>query len=171
MLDPNALEAAIRAELPEVPVSVLESVGSTNQWLLDRSENENGDRFCLALEQTSGRGRRGKSWRSPVGNFYGSASLPLAADAAEMGPFSLAVATVVAEVLEQLGIANVRLKWPNDVCVADKKIAGILLELSQHRTHHGGRRQQRVVVGIGLNVVPVKDDVGQSVTSLQDCLG
>ena len=83
----------------------------------------------------------------------------------------MAVATVVAQALEELGVTNLRLKWPNDVFVADKKVAGILLELSQHRANQGGRVKHRVVVGIGLNVVPVSDDVGQAVTSLQDCLG
>ncbi|MEM9601236.1 MAG: biotin--[acetyl-CoA-carboxylase] ligase [Pseudomonadota bacterium] len=166
MSDAAALQATLRAGLPDCAVTVLAEVGSTNQWLLDRAESAVGDAFCLALRQTAGRGRRGKDWLSPVGNFHGSASLTVRGEPAAIGPFSLAAATALAGVLEDLGVSPIGLKWPNDVQVDGRKIAGILLELSAHANPATG--SQRVVVGIGLNVEPVESDTGQPTTSVRE---
>ncbi len=167
-----AIQALIEPALPACSVTVLDEVGSTNQWLIDAQPSGTQDHFCLALQQRSARGRRGKGWESPLGNFYGSASLAIDASPSAVGPFSLAVACTVAETLEDAGVTGVRLKWPNDVQVDGRKIAGILLELppvtpSLSHTHS----TQRVVVGVGINVESMTADVGQPVASLREQLG
>ncbi|MEM7379306.1 MAG: biotin--[acetyl-CoA-carboxylase] ligase [Pseudomonadota bacterium] len=168
MCDAAALQATLGAGLPDCEVTVLPEVGSTNQWLLDRAAHAVGDTFCLAMRQTAGRGRRGKGWVSPAGNFYGSASLTVRGEPAAIGPFSLAAATALAGVLSDLGVSPIGLKWPNDVQVDGCKLAGILLELSPHANPATG--SQRVVVGIGLNVEPVEGDTGQRTTSVREAV-
>ncbi len=99
-----------------------------------------------AREQTGGRGRRGRSWASPVGNLYTSTVLRpacLAARAAELGfVAALAVADMVPEE------RAVRVKWPNDVLVDGGKVAGILLESAIGQN----AMVQHVVAGIGVNI-------------------
>jgi BirA family biotin operon repressor/biotin-[acetyl-CoA-carboxylase] ligase len=101
----------------------------------------------VADEQTRGRGRLGRRWHSPPGaSLYLSAVLrpPLAPH--RVPPLTLAAGVAVAEALVQCDVAPA-LKWPNDVLVDGKKIAGILTEMSSDldRVHH-------VVVGIGVNL-------------------
>jgi BirA family biotin operon repressor/biotin-[acetyl-CoA-carboxylase] ligase len=125
----------------------LESVGSTNDeaMLLADAGAAEGT-VVWAREQTGGRGRRGRSWSSPIGNLYTSTILRpdcAASRAAELGfVAALAVADIV-----PAGRA-VRVKWPNDVLADGGKIAGILLEsaIGQAAT------VQHVVAGIGVNV-------------------
>src|SRR5262249_48453381 len=101
----------------------------------------------VADEQTRGRGRQGRTWSSPPGtNLYLSALLRPELPAAAAPPITLAVAVAVAEALNELG-ARASIKWPNDVLVMDKKVAGSLTE----STTRGGSLEA-VVVGIGVNL-------------------
>ena len=126
-----------------------------------------GDQACLALRQSAGRGRRGRQWLSPPGNFYGSVSLPIAVQPVCLGGFSLAVGCALAGVLADAGIEDVGLKWPNDVWVGRSKIAGVLLELAPLRA----QATPRVVVGVGVNfITPLDAELRQTVTSVTDCL-
>lgn len=117
----------------------------------------------VADEQTRGRGRLGRRWHSPAGaSLYLSAVLrpPLAPH--RVPPLTLAAGVAVAEALVQLDVAAA-LKWPNDVLVDGKKIAGILTEMSADldRVHH-------VVIGIGvnLNVRAFPDELAAIATSV-----
>lgn len=170
MPEQKVSRAELERLLPGAEVHIFDTIGSTNQWLLERAERSFGDVFCLAHTQHLGRGRRGKGWQSPRGSFYGSAMLPMRGSAARIGPFSLAVASALAGVLEGFGVRGTGLKWPNDVQVDGKKIAGILLELSPHSLRSGAELSHRLVIGIGLNLEPVAADVGQAATSLREVL-
>lgn len=88
-----------------------------------------------AKEQTAGKGRKDRSWRSPPGNLYFS----LCTEQGYLLPLKASLA--VAKTLERSGIEP-KLKWPNDVLVDNKKICGILTEVFDDRG----------IVGIGLNV-------------------
>ncbi|WP_145586735.1 bifunctional biotin--[acetyl-CoA-carboxylase] ligase/biotin operon repressor BirA [Yersinia kristensenii] len=141
-------EQAILRYLPAGQVAVLPVVDSTNQYLLDRiSELKSGD-ACVAEYQQAGRGRRGRQWVSPFGaNLYLSMFWRLdQGPAAAMG-LSLVVGIVMAEVLHKLGAGQVRVKWPNDLYLNDKKLAGILVEL----TGKTGDAAQ-LVIGAGINL-------------------
>lgn len=92
----------------------------------------------MAETQTAGRGRYGRTWQSPKGNLYMSLVLP---DMGKNTPY-VAFLTAVA-VADSLPDFNVSLKWPNDVLLDGKKLAGILVE----------KEGDKVIVGIGLNVV------------------
>ncbi|CNL90947.1 bifunctional biotin--[acetyl-CoA-carboxylase] ligase/biotin operon repressor BirA [Yersinia kristensenii] len=141
-------EQAILSYLPAGQVAVLPVVDSTNQYLLDRiSELKSGD-ACVAEYQQAGRGRRGRQWVSPFGaNLYLSMFWRLEQGPAAAMGLSLVVGIVMAEVLHKLGAGQVRVKWPNDLYLNDKKLAGILVEL----TGKTGDAAQ-LVIGAGINL-------------------
>lgn len=160
-------EATIISMLPAGRVSVLPVIDSTNQYLLDRiSELSSGD-ACVAEYQQAGRGRRGRKWFSPFGsNLYLSMYWKLdQGPAAAMG-LSLVIGIVMAEVLQRLGAEDVRVKWPNDLYLKDRKLAGILVEL----TGKTGDAAQ-LVIGAGINLKmrePVADTINQGWINLQE---
>ena len=160
-------EATIISKLPAGRVSVLPVIDSTNQYLLDRiSELSSGD-ACVAEYQQAGRGRRGRKWFSPFGsNLYLSMYWKLdQGPAAAMG-LSLVIGIVMAEVLQRLGAADVRVKWPNDLYLKDRKLAGILVEL----TGKTGDAAQ-LVIGAGINLKmrePAADTINQGWINLQE---
>ncbi|AVX39981.1 bifunctional biotin--[acetyl-CoA-carboxylase] ligase/biotin operon repressor BirA [Yersinia massiliensis] len=141
-------EKKILSYLPAGQVAVLPVVDSTNQYLLDRiTELKSGD-ACVAEYQHAGRGRRGRHWISPFGaNLYLSMFWRLEQGPAAAMGLSLVVGIVMAEVLHKLGAGDVRVKWPNDLYLNDKKLAGILVEL----TGKTGDAAQ-LVIGAGINL-------------------
>lgn len=140
-LAPAARGLLSRLEIPTV-------VGSTNAQALQGAGEWGSGYVCLAELQTAGRGRRGRSWVSPFGkNIYLSLAWTFDGGAAELEGLSLAVGVVIAEVLQDLGITDIQLKWPNDILWCGAKLGGILLEMSGDPA---GVCQ--VVVGIGINV-------------------
>lgn len=123
----------------------LEEVESTNTFLLECGGH--GD-VCVAERQTAGRGRRGRPWFSPYGrNLYLTVRWHFHQGVAGLEGLSLAVGVLLAETLDQLGIGNIALKWPNDLLCADKKLGGILIEVGGDLTG-----ECVVVIGVGLNV-------------------
>ena len=101
----------------------------------------------LALEQEAGRGSRGREWASPRGGLWLSVLCrPAEPEVAEV--MSIRVGLEVARVLEEMpGLPSVRLKWPNDLMLADRKLGGILCEARWR-----GEQPAWVAVGIGINV-------------------
>jgi BirA family biotin operon repressor/biotin-[acetyl-CoA-carboxylase] ligase len=151
LLDPAKIRGALREEMRSRihRLDVLFDVDSTNTHLLQLTPPPL--RFadvCSSELQHAGRGRRGRRWICPFG-----AGLALSlgwslAGAATVDPtLSLAVGVAVSRSLERLGAKHIRLKWPNDIWLGDRKIGGVLVEL---RTEAGG--PAHVVIGVGLNV-------------------
>lgn len=131
-------------------LDVLDSVESTNGTLLARAARGSALRgvVCTAEHQVAGRGRRGRHWVSPYGrNLYVSVGWEFMGGAAALEGLSLAVGTAVTTALCEHGVQNAVLKWPNDVLVDGRKLAGVLLEMAGDAS---GRCQ--VVVGVGINV-------------------
>lgn len=141
-------ESFIHSHIKSGSVTVLPVIDSTNQYLLDRlSELESGD-ACIAEYQQAGRGRRGRKWFSPFGaNLYLSMYWRLEQGPAAAIGLSLVIGIVMAEVLHELGAGQVRVKWPNDLYLHDRKLAGILVEL----TGKTGDAAQ-IVIGAGINL-------------------
>ncbi len=148
-------DARIRAELTPVSAALLERLeilsetDSTNGHLLARAlDGGRAGRVCLAESQRGGRGRHGRRWHSPPGrNVYLSLLWRYATGPEALAGLSLAVGVVTAEVLRDVGLAEIGLKWPNDLQCRGRKLGGVLLESSGES---GG--SCFVVVGIGLNV-------------------
>jgi len=125
------------------------TTASTNTELVERPYPAIGESEAqLAEFQTAGRGRRGRTWLAPPG---GAVCLSFSWTFPEMprdaGSLSLAIGVCVLRALRAQGVKDIRLKWPNDVLIGDRKLGGILIEL---RAESAG--PACVVVGIGLNV-------------------
>ncbi|MEY8713627.1 bifunctional biotin--[acetyl-CoA-carboxylase] ligase/biotin operon repressor BirA [Mangrovibacter phragmitis] len=112
-------------------VTVLPVIDSTNQYFIERIDELNSGDVCIAEYQQAGRGRRGRQWFSPFGaNLYLSMYWKLEQGPAAAVGLSLVIGIIMAEVLHALGADQVRVKWPNDLYLHDRKLAGILTELT-----------------------------------------
>jgi BirA family biotin operon repressor/biotin-[acetyl-CoA-carboxylase] ligase len=143
----------------------LQSVDSTNTWLkntLDRNSKQGA--VVMALEQTAGRGRQGRVWESPVGNLHFSLFLKPSCSNPQMVLFTYVASLSIAMALETLvgQASRVQVKWPNDVLVGGKKIAGTLLEVISDAEGVYG-----LILGIGVNVHSAPHVLGNKVTSLR----
>jgi BirA family biotin operon repressor/biotin-[acetyl-CoA-carboxylase] ligase len=144
----EAIWEAVVPLLPGFTVEVLPQVDSTNTELMRRARGGQGEPVLLVAEQqTAGRGRLGRGWESATGDSLTfSLGLPLAP--ADWSGLSLAVGVSVAESLHPA----IRLKWPNDLWLADRKLGGILIETAGAGGSAVGERY--AVIGVGLNVAP-----------------
>lgn len=151
-----------------VPRIDLESCGSTNDEAarLARAGARHGT-VITALTQSNGRGRAGRAWSSPPGgNLYVSIILRPALPLRDVPAMTLALGVAVCEVARSFG-ADAALKWPNDVLVGGRKVAGILLE-SQSRAE----RLDVVIAGIGINLSTLPEpEAAPYATSLSHELG
>lgn len=147
------LSPLARRKLPDI--HLLDSTASTNSYLMERISGQLASGLvCVAEQQTEGRGRRGRSWVSPFGhNIYFSMYLRFPLAPVELNGISLVAGLAVVHTLEQLGIVDVGLKWPNDILYKDQKLAGLLLEVAGEQSG-----PSHVVVGIGLNINLAKVD-------------
>lgn len=142
----EGLWQAIVPDVPGFTVEVLPSIDSTNTELMRRARAGLMEPVLLAAdEQTAGRGRLGKGWHSRAGqSLTFSLALPLAP--ADWSGLSLAVGVSLAHSLHP----DVRLKWPNDLWLHQRKLGGILVETAG--TGGAAVRQRLVVVGVGINI-------------------
>ena len=129
-------------------ITVLPSVGSTNAFLLNETISVGRARLCVAESQDVGRGRRGRSWlSSPYRNILMSISWGFNQWPETLTGLGLAASLTITERLRQNYQLDIKIKWPNDLMLEDKKLAGILIDISGQ---HGGACN--VVLGLGLNV-------------------
>ena len=168
-LDAAALRRAL-VEGPGAPyaaLDVVDEIGSTNAELLRRAGAEGAsDRSVLLAElQTSGRGRLGRAWTAPPGTQVAVSVLlrPGAVSPTLFGWLPLVTGLAVRDALAAEGGVDATLKWPNDVLVDGRKLAGILIESRL------GAENRVVVIGIGLNVGMTSFPAGlrQAATSLR----
>lgn len=154
LLDGDAIRAALPTAITQQVASleVAWSLDSTNNELLRRDLPAQGCAVLLAERQTGGRGRRGRSWASPLAaHVYLSVGRHFEGGLARLGGLSLVAGIAACEALRELGHAQVALKWPNDLVVADghglRKLGGLLVEGGGE---HAGAA--RAVIGLGVNV-------------------
>lgn len=146
-------------------------IDSTNRYLMDvlRQQSQSG-LVCFAEQQTQGKGRRGRHWVSPFGhNIYLSIAWQFATGAATLSGLSLAVGVAVIRALNQVGVNEVGLKWPNDIYAQGKKLGGVLIEVSGETDG-----TCNAVIGLGLNVFLSKAQgatINQAWTDLHTLLG
>jgi BirA family biotin operon repressor/biotin-[acetyl-CoA-carboxylase] ligase len=148
--------------LPGFTVEVLPQVDSTNTELMRRARAGQLDPVLLVAErQTAGRGRLGRAWHGEPGAAL-TFSLGLLLDPADWSGLSLAVGVALAEALHPA----IRLKWPNDLWMDDRKLAGILIETAAAPAPARGRY---AIVGVGVNVlVPPADGLSTRPAGLQE---
>lgn len=145
----------------------LESCGSTNDEAarLARAGARHGT-VVIAERQTAGRGRDGRAWQSPPGGLYLSAIVRPPLPIVDVPPMTLAIGIGLCDAARFAG-APATLKWPNDVLVHGRKLAGVLVEAQSQ-----GNRLESVVVGIGINLdgeLPAA--VADTATTLADASG
>ncbi|MFK5949933.1 MAG: bifunctional biotin--[acetyl-CoA-carboxylase] ligase/biotin operon repressor BirA [Methylococcales bacterium] len=129
-------------------LEIYSSINSTNNYLVELSQQtKKTGVVCLAEYQTAGKGRRGREWVSPFGsNIYLSVLWQFMNGPASLSGLSLAVGVAVIRALKDCGIDDVGLKWPNDIYWQQRKLAGILIEVSGES---GGPCS--AVIGLGVN--------------------
>jgi len=122
---------------------------STNSYLMKKASNGAAHATCIATNlQTKGRGRRGRSWQAGLGaSLTFSLLWRFQCGASALSGLSLAVGVALIRALHQMGIDSAKLKWPNDVLIANEKLAGILIELQGDMDGPSA-----AVIGIGINL-------------------
>jgi BirA family biotin operon repressor/biotin-[acetyl-CoA-carboxylase] ligase len=167
----EGLEAALRRVPLVRRVVLLPETGSTNDDARRLAqEGAPEGTVVVARSQTAGRGRLGRSWHSPEGSgLYLSIVLRPAEPLDRVGRYALAAALAAVETCHGTGAIAARIKWPNDVLVEGRKVAGVLAEL---RSGKGGAE---LVLGFGINVRTPDDgypaELASIVTSLSAAAG
>jgi BirA family biotin operon repressor/biotin-[acetyl-CoA-carboxylase] ligase len=123
---------------------------STNRWVLDEARGGAADGLvCVADHQTAGRGRRGRVWNAPPGSsLLVSVLLRPGLDAGRVHIVTMAAGLALAEAVDEVAGIRALLKWPNDLIVDGRKLAGLLAEADLSATGDA----HAVVVGVGCNV-------------------
>lgn len=144
-------------------IKVLERVGSTNDLLKKLAQNGAPEGTVLiAEEQISGKGRLGRAWHSPKGGAWFSILLRPQIELVQSGCIGVTLAVGLAAGLRKAYQCPVGIKWPNDLWVNGRKLAGILVELATQ-----GETIEWLVAGIGINVNnPVPRETRVPATSL-----
>lgn len=148
-----------------------EQMDSTNSGLLTMGQAGAEHKSVLTTEwQTGGKGRRGRVWLSPLGGGLAFSVLwRFNRTAGDLSCLSLAVGLSLVRALRQIGLADAQLKWPNDILLDGRKLAGVLIELQGEALG-----PSMAVIGVGLNVrLPeaLRDEIDQPVTDLAEGLG
>ncbi|MFN8586494.1 MAG: biotin--[acetyl-CoA-carboxylase] ligase [Candidatus Eisenbacteria bacterium] len=147
--------ATLRARRLGHALIVRDATGSTNDDAFDALCDGAGDGVVVVADaQTKGRGRAGRTWTHAPGRALAlSTALHLGCDVRQAGLVPLAAGLAAATAAARCGVQHARLKWPNDVLVHGRKLAGVLCEL--RRAPQGG---DVVVIGVGVNVRTRRDE-------------
>lgn len=150
-------------------LAVLNLVGSTNDIIKQSIHESPSGTAVLAEAQSAGRGRRGRSWVSPFGSsLYMSMLWKFEQGYDAMTGLSLMVGVVLNNTLQQIGVSDCKLKWPNDVYHDGQKLAGILIEVEGQVGASAS-----AIIGIGINIALPHDVKGidQAYTDLSAASG
>lgn len=155
MRRPSLDSGPLAALAPELAVEVLDSVTSTNAVATERAREGAAEGTVVVAEhQTAGRGRMDRTWEAPARSALTfSLVLRPIVPAGDWPWIPLLTGHTVAKVLRGSGYATAGVKWPNDVLLDDRKVAGILVERID--TPHG----PAAVVGVGLNVSLTEEEL------------
>ena len=155
--------------MPFTKVHYFKKISSTNEVAHDLAKKgaKEGE-YVVAEQQTHGRGRLQRKWLSKPGNLYVSLILRPKIAIQEASHLTFVASLAVAKTLEKYLAMAPSLKWPNDVLVDGKKIAGILTEIATT-----GSKIDFVIVGIGMNINQEKfpKSLSQTAASLYQILG
>jgi len=144
-LNPDTLRANLKTTRIGRQILVYNVTSSTNDVAAEYSKNKRNDGLVVfAEEQSEGRGRAGSRWHSDRGQSI-LCSILLTDSTCGTELLSLAFAVAVAEAIGKVGAHEARIKWPNDIRLGDKKVAGILLESKANN------RTKAYIIGVGIN--------------------
>ena len=161
----NNISAEHKESLKEL--TIFKKIGSTNDEAkskLAEIKNFNDSLAIFSEQQTSGRGRSGKTWESPANvNIYLSFGWRSSLKISDLEGLSLATGVVISSHLNPIIGESLKIKWPNDLFLSDKKTGGILVETTSNK------KDTSIVIGVGLNVLmsdKVENSIDQDWTSL-----
>ncbi len=156
-MDPDKIKANLKTKRIGRKILIYDSTSSTNDIAAEYARNKQNDGLVVfAEEQTAGRGRAGNKWLSGRADSI-LCSIVLSTGGSRTAPtelLSLTCAVAVAETIGKPGRSRAKIKWPNDIMLNGKKVAGILLEsksLPISKSEIGNRKSKIYVVGIGIN--------------------
>ena len=148
-------------------LTFFEEIGSTNdeaKTKLTEIENFNDSIAIFAEKQTSGRGRTGKTWESPANvNIYLSFGWYSSLKLSELEGLSLATGVEISNHLDPIIGESLKIKWPNDLFLSEKKVGGILVETTSNK------KGTSIVIGVGFNILmsdKIENSIDQDWTSL-----
>ncbi|MCK4846319.1 MAG: biotin--[acetyl-CoA-carboxylase] ligase [Deltaproteobacteria bacterium] len=168
-----AVSSALKTETFARVLHFHESVESTNTLArkLAQDDAEEGT-AVIAQAQTNGRGRRGRAWHSPKGvNLYTSIILRPDISPVHAPTLTLLAAVALAEAIEEfIAPIRVNVKWPNDILINGRKVAGILTEMSSEPD-----KIDHIIIGIGVNLnieaKALPEELAEIATSLREASG
>lgn len=154
--DEQSLKAALTGKDFGMPLHFYQDTSSTNvQAFRLAEEGAPEGTVVIADSQTQGKGRLRRQWFSPPGaNLYVSVVLRPALTAAAAAPLTIMAGVAVAAALSSFCLTPLQLKWPNDVLLNQRKVAGILMEMKTR-----GKGVQFVVLGVGVNINMKKAEI------------
>lgn len=145
-------------------VRFYDSIDSTNLEAKRQANHISGEAVFISMEQTAGKGRRGRTWVSPKNaGIYMSLLLRPSIEPREASQLTLLAALAVQESVGQAFQVDVQIKWPNDLVLDKKKVCGILTEMSAEIDY-----LNYVVIGIGINIEKQQfpEDISHMATSI-----
>jgi len=153
------------ARFDGLSVNVADSLPSTNSVLAELGKT---DKLILLSEhQSAGRGRHQRTWVSPIGkNLYLSFGWDLNIERLHPA-ISLSIGSAIVRVLQQAGVKNAGMKWPNDLYASHAKMGGILIESKTDKS------LAKLVIGVGINVLEQNfpDDLSVAATTIEQETG
>jgi len=159
-LDPDKIKAGLETKRIGKEIIVYKSTSSTNDIAAEYAKNPDNDGLAVfAEQQTKGRGRNGSTWQSPPAQSI-LCSILLTKDSPNAELLSLTAAVAVARTIDKPGQFPAKIKWPNDILIDNKKIAGILIE---SKTFNG---RNASIIGIGINCRQKKSDFPTQLRSI-----
>ena len=170
LLDLDVVRRHLGEATRRVDIDIVETIISTNSELAQRAAAGAPSGTCIAAEiQTSGRGRRGRNWKSGLATSLTFSVLwRFERGAAQLGGLPLVVGLAIVRALHSTGVSATCVKWPNDIVLDGKKLGGVLIE-----TQGDMLGPTAVVIGIGLNVrlrEALSASIDQAVTDVQSQL-
>ena len=124
-------------------------------------KNDNSRLALFCINQKKGRGRKGRIWNSKIGDLTCSILIKKKLDISEMGRINIIIVSIIINIFEDLGLNKVKFKWPNDIFINNKKIAGILIETSVLNN-----TVSQFTIGIGVNIKSRPNNLKYYSTSL-----
>ncbi|MDO9149835.1 MAG: bifunctional biotin--[acetyl-CoA-carboxylase] ligase/biotin operon repressor BirA [Methylotenera sp.] len=169
LIDKQSIVNKMSPQLNWLNVEVFDTMPSTNSYLMQNMGAKTHGTCVVTNLQTSGRGRRGREWQASLGaSLTFSLLWRFQCGAATLSGLSLAVGVALIRSLHELGATEAKLKWPNDILINQKKLAGILIELQGDM-----EGPSTAVIGVGINLqLPesVLQKIDQPATDLHQTL-
>lgn len=146
ILDQKLISAEIKYK--GVLIECFSIIDSTNTYV-QNSRSTHAYHICIAEQQTRGKGRFDRTWSSPLAqNLYFSIKVNLHKGLSELSGLSLAVSVSITKTLSEIfPKLDIKIKWPNDIYVSNKKISGVLIEVKAE-----SHVKSQIVIGVGINV-------------------